>query len=164
MERERRARLPWAIVLLILALSCAIAIAAARIFVNATTRTVLHDAAPARPDSVQSVQTVGDGFVYYDGNSIVAVDSDGRIRWSYLVGSGASYDARDAGVASWVGRTLMLLDGRNRHSRLQRHDAQRRRLRPHGRAVRRRAARVGGQRQLDRPDGDRRHTESTPFP
>lgn len=111
MERERRARLPWAIVLLILALSCAIAIAAARIFVNATTRTSFTTPRRLDLNSVQSVQTVGDGFVYYDGNSIVEVDSDGRIRWSYLVGSGASYDARDAGVASWVGRTLMLLDG-----------------------------------------------------
>ena len=111
MERERRARLPWAIVLLILALSCAIAIAAARIFVNATTRTSFTTPRRLDLNSVQSVQTVGDGFVYYDGNSIVEVDSDGRIRWSYLVGSGASYDARDAGVASWVGRTLTLIDG-----------------------------------------------------
>ena len=49
--------------------------------------------------------------VYYDGSSVAKVNSDGSLAWSYMMGAGASVDASDAGVASWVGRTLTLIDG-----------------------------------------------------
>ncbi len=111
MERDRKGRLPWAIVLLILVFACGIAIAGALIYANLTNRSSHSSYQSVALTSAETVETVSDGFVYYDGSSVAKVNSDGSLAWSYMMGAGASVDASDAGVASWVGRTLTLIDG-----------------------------------------------------
>lgn len=111
MESNRKARLPWAIVLLIVAFACAIAYAGAFIYTRmidtgsfASYRTLLLS-------SVQRAEAVSDGFVYYDGSTLVKVGSDAQSRWSSMVGAGVEFSATDAGVAVWNDRRLTLIDG-----------------------------------------------------
>ena len=111
MERNRRGRLPWAIVLLILAVCCGIAFGAAKWYVAAHTPSNFADYRALQLDAIQSLQTVGDGFVYYDGSAITKIGEDGQSRWNYMIGGGAELQAGDAGVAAWVGQTLTLIDG-----------------------------------------------------
>lgn len=113
MDARKSARIPWAIVLLILLLSCAIAYGFAvlgdKIFVDdsfGSTKTV--DIA-----NLQDLQSTSDGFVYYDGSTVSAIDSQGDVRWSYLVGAEAGFSATDAGVAAWVGNTVTIIDGKS---------------------------------------------------
>lgn len=111
MEHNRKARLPWGIVLLIVAFACAIAWVGALIY----TRTIHTDSFTSyralQLDSVQKAEAVSDGFVYYDGNTIVKVGSDAMTDWSSMIGVGADYTATDSGVAAWSGQTLTLIDG-----------------------------------------------------
>ena len=111
MERDRKGRLPWAIVLLILVFACGIAAAGAMICVNLTQRGSFASYQSVSLPAVDALQTVSDGFVYYDGSSVAKVGGNGELKWSYMMGAGASIDASDAGVASWIGRTLTLIDG-----------------------------------------------------
>ena len=111
MERNRKGRLPWAIVLLILALCCGIAYGGAKLFVRATAPSNYAEYRALQLDAIQSLQTVGDGFVYYDGSAVTKVGEDGKNRWNYMIGGGASLWAGDAGVAAWIGQSLTLIDG-----------------------------------------------------
>lgn len=111
MEQNRKGRLPWAIVLLVVVLSCGIAFVAANLFVSANAPSDYAEYRALQMDSVQELQAVSDGFVYYDGSDITRVGADGASRWNYRIGGGASFTASDAGVAAWIGRSLTLIDG-----------------------------------------------------
>ena len=110
MERNRTGRLPWAIALLIVVFACVIALAAGRIIGNATHRSS-YDYRAIQLASNLGLEVVDDGFVYYDGSYIGAVTTEGRIKWSYLIGTNADFDANSNGVAAWSGESLTLIDG-----------------------------------------------------
>lgn len=112
MERKRANKLPWAIVLLIIALSCVLAWLGARLFVRVQDRNSFGHAVTVTVDGLKDVQAVSDGFVYYDDSVISKVGSDGQTRWRYTVGAGATMEATDQGVAVWVGKKLTLLNGK----------------------------------------------------
>ena len=109
MERNRRARVPWAIALLIVVFVSAIAFMAGRIIGNATHRGS-YDYKAVQLASNQALEVVDDGFVYYDGSYIGNVTTEGRIKWSYLIGRNADFNANRNGVAAWSGESLTLID------------------------------------------------------
>lgn len=111
MDRNRRRRVPWAIVLLIIVLCCALAYGGARLINRVRSATSFARTQPMQLESVQKLETVSDGFVYYDGSTIAKVGSDARNRWTYMMGAGADFSATDAGVAAWIGPKLTLIDG-----------------------------------------------------
>lgn len=112
MERYRKRRLPWAIVLLIIALCCAIAYGGALLISQVRSRTSFANTRVYQADGAQKIEAVSDGFVYYDGSTVTKVNADASIEWNYMMGAGADFNATDAGVASWIGRKLTLIDGK----------------------------------------------------
>ena len=111
MERNRNGRLPWTIVLLICVLCCAVAWGGALLINRVRSASSFGSTRTLPLSGVQSLVTLSDGFVYYDGSAIAKVGDDGNTRWSYMVGSGADFDASDAGVAAWIGQKLTIIDG-----------------------------------------------------
>ena len=111
MERNRSQRLPWAIVLFIVALAILIAWGAARLIRTAADKSSFGSVKEVVLNSPQDVQMVRDGCVYYDGATIAKLSTDGHVKWSYMVGSGAEMRADDAGIAAWNDTTLTLIDG-----------------------------------------------------
>ena len=112
MERNRTVRLPWAIALLIVVFVCVVALLAGRIIGNATHRSS-YDYKAIQLASNLGVKVVDDGFVYYDGSYIGAVTTEGRTKWTYLIGRNADFDANANGVAAWEGESLTLIDGQS---------------------------------------------------
>lgn len=110
MEHNRQGRLPWAIVLLIIVLCCAVAFGSARVITRARSANSFASTRALQLSGVQKLEVVGDGFVYYDGGSIAKVSADGESMWNYMVGSGADFSASDMGVATWTGSKLTLID------------------------------------------------------
>ena len=109
MERNRKERLPWAIALLIVVFACFIALVAGRIIGRATHRSS-YDYKAVQLASNLGLQVVDDGFVYYDGSYIGNVTTEGSIKWSYLIGRNADFNANANGVAAWSGESLTLID------------------------------------------------------
>ncbi|MGN0778910.1 MAG: hypothetical protein ACI4MJ_07175 [Aristaeellaceae bacterium] len=62
----------------------------------------------------QSVTVFGDNVLYYDGASIHCLTSTGAIRWSFPVGSGASFSVSDTHLVAWVGSQLFIVDQNGR--------------------------------------------------
>ena len=112
MERNHSERLPWAIALLIVLFVCVIALLAGRIISNATQRSS-YDYKAMQLSANLGVEVVSDGFVYYDGSYIGAVNTEGHTKWTYLIGRNADFDANDSGVAAWTGEFLTLIDGQS---------------------------------------------------
>lgn len=111
MESNRKGRLPWAIVLFIVALSILIAWGAASLIRSARESSALGSVRTVSLNTIQSVETVSDGAIVYDGGSILKLGSDGKTSWSYMLGGGISLNASDAGVAAWNGQSLTLING-----------------------------------------------------
>ena len=109
MESNRQARLPWAIALLIVVFVSVIALAAGRLIGSATHRSS-YDYKAVQLASNLGLEVVDDGFVYYDGSYIGSVTTEGRVKWSYLIGRNADFDANANGVAAWTGESLTLID------------------------------------------------------
>ena len=110
MERKRDRRVPWPIALLIMLLACAIAYGGARIYARMD-KGRTYDFVDVDVPVNMGLEVVDDGFVYYDGASIASVSSAGSVKWSYLIGKNADFDATDYGVATWSGPSLTLIDG-----------------------------------------------------
>ena len=64
--------------------------------------------------STQSIQPFGDSLLYYDGDSLICLSSNGNERWNYMVGSGASFDAGQSYVVIWRGSQLSILNKNGR--------------------------------------------------
>lgn len=111
MERYRRRRVPWTIVLLIIVLCCAIAFGGSRVIARVRSATSFAHTKVLQLDSAQALEAVSDGFVYYDGAAIVKMDARGDSQWSYMMGANAEFSATDAGVAAWSGQKLTIIDG-----------------------------------------------------
>ncbi|MDO4483062.1 MAG: hypothetical protein Q4C54_01115 [Clostridia bacterium] len=60
--------------------------------------------------SSQAVTPFGNNVLYYDGVSIHCLSSNGAIRWSYTVGSDASFACSDTHIAIWIGNQLYFVD------------------------------------------------------
>ena len=110
MEKNRVVRNPWLIVLLIVALCCFIAWGAAAISKNLGEKDNLGDYRSVNIVNMQDIEATQNGFVYYDGNTVSAIASDGKVIWSYLVGPNAGVDVGKTGVAVWSGQTITLID------------------------------------------------------
>ena len=111
MDKRQRGRNPWAIVLLILVLCCGIAFGGATLGKRVLAADSFGRTRTVDIANLQDLHVTANGFVYYDGSTISSLSSAGRVRWSYMVGANAGFDASDYGVASWQGSTLMLIDG-----------------------------------------------------
>ena len=109
MERRQQKGLPWAIALLIVVVALLIAFLGSRIISSLTHRSS-YDYRAVELSGNQGLEVVNDGFVYYDGSSIGAVSTEGKIKWSYLIGQNADFDASANSVAAWVGGALTLID------------------------------------------------------
>lgn len=110
MERTRSGKLPWAIALLIVVIACLIAFGGAKLyrhFSNPSGYDIKYVEIPTN----MGVETINNGFVYYDGSSIAAVSSNAEMKWSYLIGGNADFDATNYGVAAWSNQLLTLIDG-----------------------------------------------------
>ena len=112
MERNRKESLPWAIALLIVVFACLIAFVAGRIIGSATHRSS-YDYKAVQLASNLGLQVVDDGFVYYDGSYIGSVTTEGKIKWSYLIGRKADFNANANGVAAWSGESLTVIDAQS---------------------------------------------------
>ena len=112
MERNRTARLPWAIALLVVVFVCTLALLAGRIIGNST-RHSAYGYKVIQLASNLGVEVVDDGFVYYDGSYIGSVTTEGQTKWTYLIGANAEFDANANGVAAWEGESLTLIDGQS---------------------------------------------------
>ena len=109
MENRRNQRIPPAIALLIVVFACAVAYFGARLFTGMSRRTAYDYKTVNVPSSV-ALEVVDDGFVYYDGSSIVAQSTEPSVKWSYLIGKDASFHAGSFGVAAWSENALTLID------------------------------------------------------
>lgn len=58
----------------------------------------------------QSVTPFGNNILYYDDASIHCLSSDGGIRWSFPVGSGASFTASDDYLVIWQGSQVYIVN------------------------------------------------------
>ena len=52
-----------------------------------------------------SIKPFGSSVLYYDGVSIHCMSSQGAVRWSFQLGSGAGFDCTDDVVAAWAGNS-----------------------------------------------------------
>lgn len=111
MERRRENRLPWAIVLLITVASCLLAWFGSLLFTGSSGTNSFAEYKYVQLDSMEKLETVSDGFVYYDGDTISKVGLDAQTSWSHMIGTGADMKAGDSGVAAWLGKRLSLIDG-----------------------------------------------------
>ena len=109
MDSKRSRRLPWAVVLLIVVFSCAIAFGASRLWNNFHRQSV-YDYRVVTVSGNEGLQVVDDGFVYYDGSTLSMVDTDANTRWNYYFGADAGFYANRYGVAAWADTTLTLID------------------------------------------------------
>ena len=113
MDKRRSAKRPWAIVLLILAICCALSYGIASLGRSISAGNALGHSEALSIANIQDLQTTASGFVYYDGSTVSAIDSAGKVNWSYIVGANAGFEATDYGVAAWVGNTVTLIDGKS---------------------------------------------------
>lgn len=58
----------------------------------------------------ESLMPFGSNVLYYDGVSIHCMSGNGKVRWSFQIGSNAGYDCTDKVVAAWAGNTIYILD------------------------------------------------------
>lgn len=112
MEKRHYGKNPWAIVLLILALTCAIAYGCAALGARIFSADGFGRYKTVDIANLQDLQATSDGFVYYDGSTVSSMDTDGKVKWSYLVGSDAGFSATDYGVAAWTDKTITLIDAK----------------------------------------------------
>ncbi len=111
MEKRHTGKIPWAVVLLILLMCCGLAFGAAKISQRVFSNDSFGSYHALDIANLQDLQTTANGFVYYDGSTVSAITSSGKVDWSYLVGADAGFTATDYGVATWVGQTITLIDG-----------------------------------------------------
>ena len=108
--RSRSGAMPWVIVLLLLIIICAISLGLGKMGKNLFGGSSLGHCRILNIANLQDLQTTQNGFVYYDGNALACIASDGDTRWSYMVGVDAGFRATDYGVATWTGNRITLID------------------------------------------------------
>lgn len=63
-----------------------------------------------RCTSAQSVTPFGNRLLYYDGSTLFCLDPSGSEKWSYTLGSNASFTCNENTVVAWSGSLLHILD------------------------------------------------------
>lgn len=107
---SRSGAMPWAVVLLLLAIICAISFGLGKVGQSILGGSSFGHSKVLNIQNLQDLQTTQNGFVYYDGSTVACVASSGDTRWSYIVGVEAGFRATDYGVATWSGNTITLID------------------------------------------------------
>lgn len=110
MESNRKARMPWIIVILIVSLVLTLSWLFALFIRNGTGGRGFGSYRALTVSANAQIQTTGDGFVYYDGSTISRVRASGETAWTYLIGANATISAGGASVAAWSGDTITLVD------------------------------------------------------
>lgn len=64
----------------------------------------------------QDVTVFGDSVLYYDGASIHCLSATGAVKWSFPVGSGATFSVSNDHMVVWVGSQLFIVDQNGRPS------------------------------------------------
>ena len=64
----------------------------------------------------QDVTPFADGVLYYDGASIHCLSATGAVKWSFPVGSGATFSVSDNHMVVWIGSQLFIVDKNGRPS------------------------------------------------
>lgn len=113
MENKRSGKIPWTLVLIILAFTCALSYGIAVIGTRLLDKETFGRYETLNISNIQDLQTTSEGFVYYDGSTVSSISSAGDVRWSYLVGQNAAFSATDYGVAAWTGDTITLIDSKS---------------------------------------------------
>ena len=109
MQRGRRYRGSWGIGLIVTLVCLLVSFFAAKLTHRAGSAG-FGSVTALNLDNVAEVQTVPNGFVYYNGTAVARVGSDGVSKWSYSIGKNAGFDANENGVAAWCGTTITLID------------------------------------------------------
>lgn len=110
MERENNSQLSWAGAIVIAVLVTLFAFLGARMIASMRSRNTFGTYALVNLPNNESLEVVGDGFIYYDGGSLTRVNSQGQTVWSSLIGANAQFDAGVSGVAVWSGDQLTLVN------------------------------------------------------
>jgi len=110
MDRTRTMRMPWIIVLLVVAVVCGLSYLSAYFLKGAFGSGVLGEYRQVAVAPGAKIQVAGDGFVYYDGSTLTHMDSNGDVRWTSLIGGNADFCAGRHGVAAWSGDMLTLIE------------------------------------------------------
>ena len=110
MDTRRTGRLPWGAAALIAAAICALSVLGAFLCKQAFGPKGYGEYTAVTLSGNQGVQVTGDGFVYYNGSTLLSVSSKGAQQWSYSVGANASFSASDSGVAVWTDKRLVVID------------------------------------------------------
>lgn len=110
MDYRRDMRMPWTIAILLVAVICLVSFLGAKVMRNSSAKDAFGSFETVPGAQNMQVQMAGDGFVYYDGSSLTKMDSQGKVLWTYLIGSGAEFRASAGGVAAWNGNMLTLVD------------------------------------------------------
>ena len=113
MDKRQTRRNPWTIVLIVLLLCCLVAYGGGKLFKAMFSGSKLGDTRAVNIANLQDLQVTSSGFVYYDGSTVSSLNSEGKVNWSYLVGTNAGFHASDYGVAAWSGKTITLIDGKS---------------------------------------------------
>lgn len=112
MNKKRKRKFSLLKTLLIVLLSCALSFGIAYVGKSLLTRETFGQYKTIDIANLQGVDVIKDGFVYYDGGTVSCISSNGSLKWSYLVGSGAGFKATDNGVAAWVNKSITLIDSK----------------------------------------------------
>ncbi len=110
MESNRKARMPWIIVILIVSLVLTFAFLFALLIRGTKGGNDFGSYKALAVPAGAQVQATGDGFVYYDGSTIARVKASGKTAWTYLIGTNATISAGGTSVAAWSDETITLID------------------------------------------------------
>ena len=98
MDTRRTGRLPWGAAALIAAAICALSVLGAFLCKQAFGPKGYGEYTAVTLSGNQGVQVTGDGFVYYNGSTLLSVSSKGAQQWSYSMGANATFAAGESGV------------------------------------------------------------------
>ena len=105
-ERRRRRQIrSWIILILIVA---GVIAGVSLLRGTRSTTEITVSTLPCYPD--QDITVFGNNVLYYDGASIHCLSSSGAIRWSFPVGSDASFSVSDTHIVAWTGTQLYIID------------------------------------------------------
>lgn len=110
MDRRRTMRMPWIIVLFLVAIVCGLSWLTAYFLHGAFSTGEMGSYRTVAVPANAEIQVAGEGFVYYDGATLTHMDSRGEVIWTSLIGAGAEFNADRHGVAAWSGDMLTLIN------------------------------------------------------
>ena len=103
MKRDRNGLLSWNYVALVLLLALIVAFFGALLIQR--TRSQYNSVGSYRTldlQNIQKLETVSDGFIYYDGSSVMKVDTGAKVKWSFQAGNGADFSADGSVYMSYL--------------------------------------------------------------